>query len=199
MRPALLWAAAATVVATVVVSWLPDEQPLAIPAHARSQHAAEPQPGRDAPDASPVAPAATWVVPFSAPLSAPLSAPRSAPFIASIPANPSALPHREPWPRIQAAEQAAWTPPAPPGRAAPPSVATEAPPPPPPPTFAYQWLGQLVEDGRTRLFLAGPQGTEVHAIGDVLPTGWRIDGVQDGQLQLTWMATGATVNVAARP
>lgn len=195
MRPALLWAAAATAVATVVVSGLPDEQPLAMPAHARSQHAAEPQPPRHAPSATPVAPSAAGVVPFAEPGSAPLSAPLSAPILA----NPSALPQREPWPRIQAAEQAAWTPPPPPVRAAPPSVAPGAPPPPPPPAFAYQWLGQLVEDGRTRLFLAGPQRTEVHAIGDVLPTGWRIDGVQDGQLQLTWMATGATVNVAARP
>lgn len=193
MRPALLWAAAATVVATVVVSGLPDEQPLAMPAHARSQHTAEPQPPRHAPGATPLAPSSNGAVPLSAPLSATLSATLSAPILA----NPSALPQREAWPRIQAAEQAAWTPP--PMRAAPPSVAPEAPPPPPPPAFAYQWLGQLVEDGRTRLFLAGPQRTEVHAIGDILPTGWRIDGVQDGQLQLTWMATGATVNVAARP
>lgn len=193
MRPALLWAAAVTVVATVVVSWLPDEQPLSAPAHARSHNTAQSPATRQTSDGPKVTSPGSSVGPLSAPISAPIFAP------------PAALLSREPWPRIEAAEQAAWTPPAPPApparpvRPTPASAALETPPPPPPPAFTYQWLGQLVEDGQTRLFLAGPQRTEVHAIGDVMPTGWRIDGVQDGQLQLTWMATGATVSLAARP
>jgi hypothetical protein len=72
------------------------------------------------------------------------------------------------------------------------------PPPAPPPPFAYQWLGQLEEDGQVRVFLAGPQRTLAVAYGEVVEQRWRVEGVAAGRLQLTWLPTGATVFVAGR-
>ena len=180
MRPALRWAAAATVVATMGAAWLPDDPALPAAVNARAQGLPQPTRAPAVPDGGKPPTAALPMPP----------APR-APMKAD----------RDPWPPLRPAEQAAWVPPPPPPppppRALPPPDAVPAPAPPPP--FAYKWLGQLVEDGKARVFLAGPQRTEVLAVGQTLPEGWRIDGVQDGQLQLTWLATGATVSVAARP
>jgi|GWRWMinimDraft_5_1066013.scaffolds.fasta_scaffold25093_1 hypothetical protein len=179
MRPALRWAAAGTVVATIGAAWLPEDPalPAAVTAHAQGL----PQPSR--------APAA------------PDAGEPPTPVLATPPAPQVAIQaKRAPWPALRPTEQAAWLPPPPPPpppRALPAPV--EVPAPAPPPAFTYKWLGQLVEDGKTRVFLAGPQRMEVLAVGQTLPEGWRIEGVQDGQLQLTWLATGATVSVAARP
>lgn len=98
------------------------------------------------------------------------------------------------WPPLRAAARSAWLPP--PLPRAPPPVVDDRPP--PAPAFPYHWLGQIEEDGQTRLFLAGPQRTWVVATGDVLDRRWRVDGVADGRLQLTWLATGESVAVAAR-
>lgn len=71
--------------------------------------------------------------------------------------------------------------------------------PPPPPAFPYQWFGQMEVEGQTRLFIASPQRVWAVFPGEVLEQKWRIDGVSAGRLQLTWLATGAAVTLAARP
>lgn len=186
MRPALRWAGAATVAASLGVSCLHDAPAVSAPATARAQGSP--------PQSTPRVAAEAGDLPKALPVSSnkPLAQRERA---------------REPWQPMQPAEQAAWVPPlvsplaSPAPRPPPPaSPATdEVPPPAPPPAFAHQWLGQLIEDGKTRVFLAGPQRTQVLAVGETMADGWRIDGVQDGQLQLTWLATGAAINVAARP
>ena len=182
MRPALRWAATATVAATMGAAWLPDDPALPAPVTVHAQglslpSRALPSPDGDRPSAS---------------------------ALPALPAPPVDIQaDRGPWLPLQATELAAWLPPTPPRPPPPPPRALpapdEVPAPAPPPAFAYKWLGQLVEDGKTRVFLAGPQRLEVLAVGQTMSEGWRIEGVQDGQLQLTWLATGTTVSVAARP
>ena len=57
----------------------------------------------------------------------------------------------------------------------------------------------MEDEGPLRIFLAGPQRTLAVTPGDVLDEHWRVDGVQDGRLQLTWLPTATPVAVASRP
>jgi hypothetical protein len=111
--------------------------------------------------------------------------------------NPKPNVRLQNWPAPSSAAQAAWAAPAapPPPRAAP-APAAEAPKPPP---FPYQWLGRL-DDGQqaAQIFLGSPQRSYAVSEGQSPDQQWRIDRVVDGQLQVTWLATGETVTVAAR-
>ncbi len=173
MRPALRWALALAASGTLAVSWLPDEPDVVVAS--ASSHAA-PVPGATPAPRPLVAAAATAPVPASSAVSPVL---------------------RGSWPSLSGAARSAWLPaaaPPPPPPAAPASV-PEAPPPP----FPYQWIGQVEEDGSTRIFLAGPQRLWVVVPGEVLDERWRVEGIDAGRLQLTWLATGAGITVAARP
>jgi hypothetical protein len=72
-------------------------------------------------------------------------------------------------------------------------VAPKAPP------FPYQWLGRMDDGvGPPQVFLNGPLRSYAVAEGDSPDRLWRIDGVTNGQLQVTWIETGETQTVAAR-
>jgi hypothetical protein len=103
---------------------------------------------------------------------------------------------RAPWPALSPAARSAWLPPAPPpvprAAAAPASAAA------PPPPFPYRWFGQLDDGGTLEIFLASPQRTRVATLGEVLEQRWRIEGVAMGRLQVTWLPTGATLQIGRR-
>jgi hypothetical protein len=107
------------------------------------------------------------------------------------------VPRRQNWPAPSSAAQAAWSAPAPPPP--PPRAAPPPPEPAKPPPFPYQWLGRM-EDGEqpAQIFLGSPQRSYAVAEGQSPDQQWRIDRVVDGQLQVTWLATGDTVTVAPR-
>lgn len=100
---------------------------------------------------------------------------------------------RAAWPRPGRVALAAWSPPqAPP----PPPAAAAAVPPPPP--FPYRWIGRLEDGPDTLALLAGPQRSLGARAGDVLDSRWRLERVEPGRLQLTWLPTGAGVAVEFR-
>ncbi len=189
MRPALwlaLFAAAGTALA---VSWLTGEDagPVVGPATATASASASnmSRPARAAPaetrarGLSPAAPGMPALAPSMRP--------------AAAQAEPQV---RAPWPELDTAAAAAWMPPPPP---APPPPAAPAPAPAPPvPPFPYQWLGLLDDGGKVQIFLDSPQRTRVASAGEVLDQRWRIDGVVMGQLQVTWLPTGAALHVGSR-
>ena len=103
------------------------------------------------------------------------------------------------WPAISPSARQAWSPPpAPPPPPSPPPPPVVVPAPAPPPAFPYQWLGEVEQEGRLLIFLAGPQRTLAVAAGDVLDQRWRVDGADAGRLRLTWLPTHTAVTVAAR-
>ena len=103
------------------------------------------------------------------------------------------------WPAISPSARQAWSPPpAPPPPPSPPPPPVVVPAPAPPPAFPYQWLGEVEQEGRLLIFLAGPQRTLAVAAGDVLDQRWRVDGADAGRLLLTWLPTHTAVTVAAR-
>lgn len=108
----------------------------------------------------------------------------------------SLSPTRDAWPGLSPSARQAWTPPPP--APAPPPPPVVVPPPAPPPAFPYQWLGQVEEEGRVRVFLANPQRTLAVGVGEVLDQRWRVDGTDAGRLLLTWLPTHTAVTVAAR-
>lgn len=105
-------------------------------------------------------------------------------------------PTRSAWPALSPSARQAWSPPPAPPPPPPPPVVV--PPPAPPPAFPYQWLGQIEEEGRLRVFLAGPQRTLAVSAGEVLDQRWRVDGIDAGRLLLTWLPTHTVVTLAAR-
>jgi len=107
---------------------------------------------------------------------------------ASVPSTAA----RGAWPAATALM--AWSgPPAPPP---PPAVA--APAQAPPPAFPYRWIGRLDDGIGPQALLAGPQRSFGARAGDVLDGRWRVDRVAAARLQLTWLPTGAAVNVDTR-
>ena len=106
---------------------------------------------------------------------------------------------RAAWPALSPLARQAWSPPpAPPPPPPPPPPPVVVPPPAPPPAFPYQWLGQVEQEGRLLVFLAGPQRTLAVAVGEILDQRWRVDGADAGRLLLTWLPTHTAVTVAAR-
>jgi len=116
------------------------------------------------------------------------------------PAGPAAPPlpaaERTLWPAPAPEALRAWSPPKPAAQPAPPPEAPRAPP--APPSFAYQWIGQLQDASGLRFYLGGPRTTLAVRAGDTVDRQWRVEGVQEGRLKLTWLATGATVEVTLR-
>lgn len=100
------------------------------------------------------------------------------------------------WPALTDAARRAWLPPPPPPP--PPAPPPTAPIPPPTPAFPYQWIGQIEDEHGPQLFLAGPHRTLAVRVGEEIDRRWRVDSVASGRLQLTWLATGAVVQVVAR-
>lgn len=97
------------------------------------------------------------------------------------------------------AQFAAWSPPPPPP--APPFV---APPPPPPaapqaPPFPYQLIGRLVEGTQAQILLAGPSSTLAVRVGDVVDGQWRVDQINEGGLNLTWLPAKLNQTIVFRP
>ena len=179
MRPMLWLGLLAAGVTALAVSWLPGEDAASVvgpaPAPQRPARVATANtgaPGRLSPTA-PTAPTAPTVFATVRPAAA------EAPSLA-----------RAPWPELDATASAAWMPPPPPAPAPPPT--------PPVPPFPYQWLGLLDDDGVVQIFLDSPQSTRVAGAGEVLDQRWRIDGVVQGRLQVTWLPTGATQHVGSR-
>lgn len=102
-------------------------------------------------------------------------------------------------PADDAAQFAAWSPPPPPP--APPVV---APPPPPPaapqaPPFPYQLIGRLVEGNQAQILLAGPNRTLAVRVGDVVDGQWRVDQINEGGLNLTWLPAKLNQTLGFRP
>lgn len=100
------------------------------------------------------------------------------------------------WPALSDAARRAWLPPPPPPP--PPAPPPAAPGPPPTPAFPYQWIGQIEDEHGPQLFLAGPHRTLAVRVGEEIDRRWRVDSAASGRLQLTWLATGAVVQVVAR-
>jgi hypothetical protein len=190
MRPALRWALIGAAGLAVGVSLLPEDPSPTVPPAT---------PRRVLPDAQAGgrAAAAVSVAPARGGLQQGASTPQ--PVAPQASRSGAAQPGtREPWPALGAGVVSAWVPPPPPApRAAAPAASVPALV--PPPAFPYQWLGQLEEDGRVRIFLASARATHAASPGDVLDAQWRVDGIQNGRLQLTWLATQTAVSVASRP
>lgn len=183
MRPALRWALLASACAAAVVAVLPEDR--------AASDAVVAMPARARPGAKPVVAAAAVVAPARA-------ASPGAPGTTG-PARPEAGTGGQPWPPLSRAAQAAWVPAAAPPRAAVPASAVLVAAPAPPPSFSYEWIGQLDEAGRLRVFLVDAQRVWAVAPGETIAPGWRVEGVNASGLQLTWLPTGAAVQVAARP
>ena len=187
MRPALRWALMGSACAAAVVAWLPEgagdgDAALVLPARARPMSS-----------------------PISSPISSPVAAVADGAAVARMasPHTPGLALHNtgagSPWPPLSRAAQAAWVPAAPPPRVAAPASAAPLAAPAPPPSFPYQWIGQIDEAGRLRVFLVDARRLWAVAPGETVDPGWRVDGVDANGLQLTWLATGATVQIAAGP
>jgi hypothetical protein len=102
-------------------------------------------------------------------------------------------------PPADEAQFAAWSPPPPPP--APPFV---APPPAPPaapqaPPFPYQLIGRLVEGNQAQILLAGPNSTLAVRVGDVVDGQWRVDQINEGGLNLTWLPAKLNQTLGFRP
>lgn len=181
MRPALWLGLLAVSGTSLALSWLPaaDEEAPVVPT-TRAAKAARPAAAAD-----PAVVAATQTQ----------ASPRAAPENTGVAAAPP-LAGRAPWPAMPSGARAAWLPPPPPPP--PPAPPPVVPPPAPPPAFGYQWLGQIEEDGQVRVFLSNAQRTLAPVFGEVVDQRWRVDAIAAGRLQLTWLATGATVYVAGR-
>lgn len=175
MRPALRWALLGAACAAAAVALLPDGEVASVaPTRATAS-----RPAINA-TATPAVPDATSV------------------STSTSTSTGTSVNTGRPWPPLSRAAQAAWEP-APPRRAAAPAPVALAEAPPPTPTFPYQWIGQIDEAGRVRVFLVDAQRLWAVAPGETVEPGWRVDGINAGNLQLTWLATGATVQLAARP
>lgn len=172
MRPGLRWALLVAACAAAVVALLPEDKgdvQVVGTVHAR---------------ASPV-PRTVAATAIAAATNAPVP-------------SPAETRAGAPWPPLSRAAQAAWVP-VPPPRVAAPASAVQVLAPEPAPSFPYQWIGQIDEAGQMRVFLADAQRIRAVTPGETMESGWRLDGVSASGLQLTWLATGAAVQVAPRP
>lgn len=186
MKPVLLLALCATLALSLGSLWLPAAEPEAA-AQAEAQ-ALLPQRGQAHRSAAPAPPgplgatagraAAPWPLPAAQvlaawalePAPAPLAAPDRAPAAAPAPAAGVAQP------AAQTADIA--------------SVATV-------PAFPYRWIGRFEDSDGVQVFLAGAQGILSVRSGQTIDGRWKLNQVQERQLQLTWLATGEPVQVQA--
>ena len=188
MRPALRWALIAAGCAAGVVAWLPeDEVAVVVPTRAgatRIKAGFASSAAASAPTTSAAAASADV---------APDQSADSAESARSSQASNAG------WPPLSRAAQAAWVPLPPPPRAQAPAVVASVAAPEPTPSFPYQWIGEIDEAGQVRVFLVDAQRLWAVAPGETVAPGWRVDTISAGSLQLTWLATGAVVQLAARP
>ena len=91
-----------------------------------------------------------------------------------------------------------WGPSLPPPPPPPPKVnrqVADAPPPPPKaPRFPHAWVGRFND----MAVLSGPQQTWVMAAGDVIEGQWRIDRIDETQIQLTYLPLKQAQTVAMK-
>lgn len=124
-----------------------------------------------------------------------------APVTAAVPAGEAAL-SGEPWRRelpkldthtaqaLQPAKPAPLPPP-------PPMVVTpvvQQRPVAPPPPFTY--LGRLIRDGKTVVFLAVGDTYETVAVGTTVGTAWKVEGVTETGLQLRYLPLNESKQLA---
>lgn len=79
----------------------------------------------------------------------------------------------------------------------PPPEPVLAPPPPRAPAFPHAWVGRYIDD-QPRAIINGPTTTWVVKAGDVIEGQWRVDRIQDRQLQLTYLPLQQTLSVAMK-
>ena len=70
----------------------------------------------------------------------------------------------------------------------------EAPPPPQAPRFPHAWVGRFND----MAVVSGPQQTWVMAAGDVIEGKWRIDRVDETQIQMTYLPLKQAQTVAMK-
>lgn len=174
MRPALWLALAVSVGATAWLALQPDDDV--------------------ADDAAPLA----AVVPPAPrrPVAAPGVPPQAAAQRPGPPATAGLPARAADWPAPAAAALLAWgaPPPAPPPPAVPAAGGADAAAP-RAPAFPYQWIGSLEDERGRQVLLGGPLRSAAVRQGQVLDGQWRIEGVRDGRLELTWLPGGLTVIV----
>ncbi len=111
--------------------------------------------------------------------------------------------------------RAAWPPPEPEGtmawqaaaaaaaiaEPAPPPLPARAEPPPTPqaPPFPYTLIGRFEDAGGARALLSNALRTISAAPGELIDGQWRIDAVQSGSVELTWLPGGLRQTIAYRP
>lgn len=88
----------------------------------------------------------------------------------------------------------AWAPQQPPP---PPPPLAEAPPPPTAPPFPHDWVGRYL-DPQPRAIVAGPLGTWVVKVGDVMEGQWRIDAIAERRMTLTYLPLSQSQTVAMK-
>lgn len=79
----------------------------------------------------------------------------------------------------------------------PPPEPVLTPPPPRAPPFPHAWVGRYIDD-QPRAIINGPTTTWVVKVGDVIEGQWRVDRIQDRQLQLTYLPLQQTLSVAMK-
>jgi hypothetical protein len=140
-------------------------------------------------------------------------APKSPPALVNVTRAVKASPSvalATPSPSVQTSDAQSWpvrqrtenepidifAPPAPPALPAPPpapepaAVAVLPPAPPPPPVappIPFTVIGSWTENGKTEVFLAGPQGTVLARAGDTLSGSYHVDSIGAAALQMTYL------------
>lgn len=78
-------------------------------------------------------------------------------------------------------------PPPPPSLPAPPPVVVVAPPKPEAPQVSFTYLGRIVREGRTYIFLGTGEDVQVAAVGDTVEEVWRIEGVTEHGVEFKYL------------
>ena len=61
------------------------------------------------------------------------------------------------------------------------------PPPPAPPPMPFSYMGRIVEDGKTTLFLTKQDRSYAVKVGDVIDGAYRVDAIDMGGVTLTYL------------
>jgi hypothetical protein len=180
MRPVLLLALCATLALSLGSLWLPPAEPEAVAqAEAQALLPQRTQPPRSAALApiGTLAGAGRAVAPWPLPTAQVLAAwalePAPAPAVAPARAQPAASGARPAAPAADSANVAAV------------------------PAFPYRWIGRFEDSDGVQVFLAGAQGILSVRSGQTIDGRWKLEQVQERQLQFTWLATGEPVQVQA--
>ncbi len=185
MRPALVWALAASLAAAAGLALWPTDD---------DSDGADHRAGMAA-----TAPAAALAAPLAV-------SPPSATPAAKTTVTPRTLPslptRAADWPAPGREALAAWQgapPPPPPSAAARLAAGPVLPARPAVPEFPYRWIGQLDDGGAPQLLLASAQRSVGVRLGDMLDKRWRLERDAGGALQAVYLATGDKVVVRGAP